>query len=56
MAEKRNITPRQVHEVLNQYILADGYPMVVDMAKSRGSYMYDSRSRKYYLDFFSFFA
>lgn len=56
MAEKRNITPRQVHAVLNQYILADGYPMVVDTMKSRGSYMYDAKSRRYYLDFFSFFA
>ncbi len=56
MAEKRTITPRQVHAVLNQYILADGYPMVVDTMKSRGSYMYDAKSRRYYLDFFSFFA
>ena len=56
MSEKRTLTPRQVHAVLDKYILADGYPMVVDLMKSRGSYMYDARNRRTYLDFFSFFA
>lgn len=52
----KEITPKTVHEVLEKYILADGYPMVVDMEKSHGSYMHDSRTGKEYLDFFSFFA
>jgi len=54
--KKSPVTPRTVHGILGRHILADGYPMVVDTVKSRGSYMYDARSRRYYLDFFSFFA
>lgn len=46
----------QVHEILGKYILADGYDIVVDTEKSHGSYMYDAKHEKEYLDFFSFFA
>ena len=46
----------QVHQILGKYILCDGYDMVVDTEKSHGSYMYDAKHNKEYLDFFSFFA
>lgn len=51
-----SITPANVHEVLNRWLLADGYPMVWDIEKSHGHYLHDSRSGREYLDFFCFFA
>jgi L-lysine 6-transaminase len=50
------LTPQQVHEVLNGVMLADGYPVVVDLDRSNGMILYDSRENKPYLDFFSYFA
>ncbi|MGC8663033.1 MAG: L-lysine 6-transaminase [Thermoplasmata archaeon] len=50
------ITPKNVHEILSKRILADGYDMVLDMEKSHGAWIYDSRFDKKYLDFFGFFA
>lgn len=52
----KKINAGQVHEILGKYILCDGYDMVVDTDKSHGSYMYDGKHGKEYLDFFSFFA
>ena len=50
------IQPSEVHAVLNRHMLADGFDFVVDLQKSQGSYIYDSRTNKTLLDFFSFFA
>lgn len=44
-----------VHNRLGQHILADGYPIVMDMSKSHGSYIVDQNGDEY-LDFFSMFA
>ena len=51
-----SIKPGEVHSVLSRTMLADGFPIVVDMKKSQGMYLYDSVGDKYYLDFFSYFA
>ena len=50
------VRPADVHETLNRHMLADGFSLVVDLQKSRGSYLYDSRTGKTLLDFFTFFA
>ena len=50
------LSPQQVHQVLEQHILADGLKFVIDLKKSRGSYIYDSLTDKIILDFFTFFA
>ncbi len=50
------IEPKDVHSVLSRTMLTDGFPIVVDLKKSQGMYLYDSRADKYYLDFFSYFA
>ncbi|HEY3293903.1 MAG TPA: L-lysine 6-transaminase [bacterium] len=50
------ITPDNVHETLGKHMLADGFDLVFDLENSRGSYFYDLRTGKKYLDFFSFFA
>lgn len=46
----------EVHRVLGRHMLVDGYPLVVDLERSRGSWVRDARTGKEYLDFFSFFA
>jgi len=66
MSEKKNekptttnpikVLPSEVHTVLNRHMLADGFNLVVDLQKSHGSYIYDSRTNRTLLDFFSFFA
>ena len=50
------ITPAQVHEILGGVMLADGYDMVVDLDRSQGQILYDSKHNRPYLDFFSYFA
>jgi len=51
-----SISPDKVHETLSKYIIVDGFDFVLNLKKSRGCQIYDSRSGKYYLDGFSFFA
>ncbi len=56
MAKTHTIQPSQVRDILGKHILADGLDMVLDLEKSQGAYLYDSKSGKNYLDFFTFFA
>ena len=51
-----SVRTTDVHDVLGRTMLADGYPIVVDLEKSHGSYIVDARSGDEYLDFFSYFA
>ncbi|MGC9124205.1 MAG: aminotransferase class III-fold pyridoxal phosphate-dependent enzyme, partial [Thermoplasmata archaeon] len=50
------ITSKNVHESLSKRILTDGYDMVLDLEKSQGAWLYDSRFERKFLDFFGFFA
>jgi L-lysine 6-transaminase len=50
------ISPSDVHSTLSRHMLADGFDIVVDLQKSHGSYIYDSKSNRNLLDFFTFFA
>jgi L-lysine 6-transaminase len=50
------IPPTEVHATLAKHMLVDGFDLVVDLRRSQGSYIYDSRFNKRYLDFFTFFA
>ena len=52
----KHIAPNQVHEVLHRHMLADGYDIVLDLEKSQGRRIWDSRGQRWYLDLFSFFA
>jgi L-lysine 6-transaminase len=53
---KQTIHPSEVRPTLKKHILADGYDMVLDLKKSKGAYLHDSKSGMDYLDFFTFFA
>lgn len=46
----------RVHETLARHLLVDGFPLVLDLERSQGSWIRDRASDREYLDFFSFFA
>lgn len=46
---------RDTHKILSKHILADGFPLVIDLKQSHGSYIVDTNGEKY-LDMFSMFA
>jgi L-lysine 6-transaminase len=50
------ITPDEVHKSLGRRILADGYEVVMDFDRSHGSWLFDARSGREYLDFLTFFG
>ena len=51
-----HIQPAEVHPVLERHMLADGYEIVMDLKKSQGSWVFDSRGKGRILDFFTNFA
>ncbi|MFT7620111.1 MAG: L-lysine 6-transaminase [Planctomycetota bacterium] len=55
-ANESSIQPEDVHTILGRHILADGFSVVFDFAKSHGARFHDLRSGQDYLDLFSFFA
>src|SRR5262245_3323219 len=50
------IAPADVHRLLARHILADGFELVFDYERSHGSWVFDSRSGREYLDFLTFFG
>ena len=50
------LLPKDVHSTIASHMLMDGFDMVYDVVKSKGSYIYDSKNDRMLLDFFSFFA
>lgn len=51
-----HIAPSEVHATLSRHMLADGYEIVMDLKKSKGSWVFDARRGRNLLDFFSNFA
>ncbi len=51
-----HVQPSEVHNVLSRHMLADGYEIVMDLRKSRGSWVFDARRGRNILDFFTNFA
>jgi L-lysine 6-transaminase len=51
-----HVQPAEVHNVLGRHMLADGYDIVMDLKKSKGSWVFDSRRGRNVLDFFTNFA
>jgi L-lysine 6-transaminase len=54
--QSNHIKPSDVISVLKRYINVDGLDIVMDLQKSQGAYIVDSRHNKIYLDLFSFVA
>jgi len=51
-----HVQPSEVHSVLSRHMLADGYEIVMDLRKSKGSWVFDARRGRQVLDFFTNFA
>ena len=49
-------TPADVHARLARHLLVDGLELVLDLQRSRGSWLVDARDSTAYLDLFTFFA
>jgi L-lysine 6-transaminase len=49
-------TPADVHARLARHLLVDGFELVLDLERSRGSWLVDARDGTAYLDLFTFFA
>ncbi|MBX3231782.1 MAG: L-lysine 6-transaminase [Labilithrix sp.] len=56
MFRRSEIQSAAVHDTLRRHILVDGYPLVVDLEKSRGSLVRDALTGKDLVDFYAFFA
>jgi L-lysine 6-transaminase len=50
------IPPEAVLEVLRERMLVDGFHLVMDLGRSRGSWLVDARDGRRFLDFYTFFA
>jgi len=50
------LTPGEVHAVIAKHMLRDGYDMVLDLDRSHGRRLYDSKNDRWFLDLFSCFA
>jgi len=51
-----SVSAKDVKKVIGKYMIADGMEPIVDLKKSHGSWIVDSRDGKEYLDLFSMFA
>jgi L-lysine 6-transaminase len=55
-SDHSTIPATEVHAAIARHMLADGYEVVLDLDKSRGSTLVDARDGSEYLDLFTFFA
>ena len=53
---KKGVDASRVLKSLEQHILLDGFRIVVDLEKSRGSYLYDAASGRRLIDLYGFFG
>src|SRR5260370_3275728 len=53
---KKSVDPSRVLHVLGDHILLDGFKIVIDLEKSRGSYLYDSATGRRLIDLYGFFG
>lgn len=51
-----NVNPQNVQNTLKKFMLVDGFDITIDLKKSQGSYLYDSKHKRKLLDFFTFVA
>lgn len=56
MADTFSVVPDEVFDTLRAHLLVDGYDLVLDLEKSRGSVLVDARDGREWTDLFTFFA
>jgi L-lysine 6-transaminase len=54
--ERPAVAATDVHPQLARHLLVDGFDLVLDLARSQGSWLVDARDGTAYLDLFTFFA
>ena len=54
--KQKAISPSKILETIEQHVLLDGFKVVVDLDKSRGSYLYNAVSGKRLIDLYGFFG
>jgi L-lysine 6-transaminase len=53
---RKAVAPSHVLDVLDKHILLDGFKIVLDQEKSRGSYLYDAANGHRLIDLYGFFG
>ena len=53
---RKAVAPSHVLDVLGEHILLDGFKIVLDLEKSRGSYLYDAANGHRLIDLYGFFG
>ena len=56
VSSSASIAADQVHQALGRHILADGLPMILDLERCEGAYLYDSLRGRRLLDLFGCFS
>src|SRR5258705_11513681 len=51
-----SVPPQSVIAELEKHILTDGFKLIFDAEKSRGSYFVDASSRREFIDLYGFYA
>src|SRR6266480_4513866 len=54
--KQKAIAPSKILEPIEQHVLLDGFKVVVDLDKSRGSYLHNAVSGKRLIDLYGFFG
>jgi L-lysine 6-transaminase len=54
--KQKGITPKNILETIEQHVLLDGFKVVVDLDKSRGSYFYNAVDNRQLIDLYGFFG
>src|SRR5213076_3439131 len=54
--DKNHIPTSKILQTIGQHVLLDGFKVVVDLEKSRGSYLYDAASNRRLIDLYGFFG
>src|ERR1700704_740477 len=54
--KQKGISPSKVLETIEQHVLLDGFKVVIDLDRSRGSYLHNAVSDKQLIDFYGFFG
>jgi len=54
--KQKGVTPSNVLETIERHVLLDGFKVVIDLEKSRGSYLYDAVTGHRLIDLYGFFG
>ncbi|MEY2546324.1 MAG: L-lysine 6-transaminase [Verrucomicrobiota bacterium] len=56
VSKNKKIDPSRVLDTIGEHVLLDGFKIVIDLEKSRGSYLYDAANGHRLIDLYGFFG